>query len=157
MQNMDVKLGEIRVSKPKDVEVPESLIELVGDQLRLYVLEDGLKDAELEVLARYGEAVCSVVTDVRDTIVLGDLDYAQWMHDISPTLISHAKANQKIYNNLSYMRTEVIRAKSWVLLTLVELALVKKQELKSNLEIEYIVRFGENVVGQLFATIEATK
>lgn len=152
---MDVDLAGILISKPKNVEVPDSLIDLVGDQLRQYVLEDGLKDKELEVLARYGEAICSVLTDVRDTVILGDKDYAQWMHEISPTLISHAKSNQKIYNNLSYMRTEVINAKSWVILMLVELAQVKKRELNSELEVEYIVRFGENAVGQIFATIDA--
>lgn len=154
---MDVDLAGIPISKPKNVEVPDALIDLVGDQLRLYVLEDGLKDNELEVLARYGEAICSVLTDVRDAIISGDRDYAEWMHEISPTLISHAKANQKIYNNLSYMRAEVINAKSWVILILVELAHVKKRELNSELEVEYIVRFGENAVGQMFATIDAAK
>ena len=154
---MDVKLGAIPVSKPKEVEVPESLIEVVGDQLRQYVIEDGLKDDELEVLARYGESLCSVLTDVRDNIIHGGVDYPQWMHEISPVLIQHAQANQALYNNLSYMRTEVINAKSWVILIIVELALVKKKEMDSGLGLEYIIRFGENAVGQIFAIIQAAK
>jgi len=155
MESSHVELAGIPISIPNKIEVPDALIDIVANQLRQYVMEDGLKDSELEVLTSYAEAICSVFTDVRDNIVLAGKDYPQWMFDISAILIEHAKKHQSIYNKLTYMRSDVIGAKSWAILSIVELALVKKREFNSNLDLEYIVRFGENVVGQIFASIQA--
>jgi len=152
----NVELSGIKISRPNTLEVPEALIEIVARQLRQYVIEDGLKDSELTVLTRYAEAICSVFTDVRDNIIAAGKDYNQWMYDIAPTLIAHAKAHQDIYNGLNYMRSDVLNAKSWAILTIVELAIVKKAEFNSALDIEYIVRFGENTVGEIFASIQAS-
>lgn len=156
MENSPVELSGVPISIPRTIEVPDTLIDIVARQLKQYIMEDGLNDDELQVLTRYAEAICSVFTDVRDSIVNAGKDYQEWMFAISPTLIAHTKQHQEIYNGLNYMRSDVINAKSWAILTIVELAVVKKRELKSKLDIEYIVRFGENVVGEIFASIQAS-
>jgi hypothetical protein len=152
-----IYLGSICVSEPSLVEVPDVLIDMVANQLRQYVMEDGLKDNELEVLTSYAEAICCVFTDVRDNVVLAGKDYVQWVHDSSPVLIQHAKKYKAVYKGLSYMRSDVVGAKSWAVLTIVELAVVKKKESGTEMDLEYIVRFGENVIGEMFAAISAEK
>lgn len=157
MDSTNVELSGVPISIPNKVDVPDVLIDIVARQLRQYVLEDDLSnDDDLNLLTRYAEGISSVFTDVRENVIAAGRDYQQWMFDISPTLIEHVKKHQSIYNGLNYMRTDVIGAKSWAILAIVELAVVKKRECESKLELEYIVRFGENVVGEIFAAIHAS-
>lgn len=150
-----VKLGKLDILTPVQREVDDALTDVVGDVIRQYILEDELKESQLEVLMKIGELVCLNIESVKIDIV-GKGEVRQWMIEISPIMNRHAMDNPSDYENIAYLKEEVVGVQSWMLFMVAVITSHHKEEAtEQSLEFEYIQRFCENILSSLFAQIQA--
>jgi hypothetical protein len=149
------------------VDIDQELIEITGSVLQQYILEDGLShedknDVRLERLMRTAERYLKRYVDVLN-MNSADLNWvSSWQTEQNSVFLDHATAYHRLYQPIGHMASSPYFMSAWSICFVVDSALLehgienidmyKKLTIDEFDEIEYTIRFCENLLQKIHAT-----
>jgi hypothetical protein len=141
-------------------DMPDVLVEMVASVLFTYTAEEEPNDVELQDLITFAESLCILIEQVKERFATDPAGYHEWKTSLLPALNEHAKHYQEFYTNIAHLRTEYFKVNAWMMAAIVDLSINHSVEGKvvtdkDKERINHRIRFGENVVSEIFVAIKS--
>ena len=128
-------------------ELENEIIDIIALVLNSYINEDELDDIAIERLMLYAEDLFLSIRFVRDNHTTEKVSYEKWQSLSADLLEKHAAKHQKYYQQILHLIDTVFFIQPWLAALIVELGI---NHSSNEDEIDYTIRFGENLISELY-------